>query len=93
MEQTAKAPEGLRSARKDEVGLVISDKMDKTRIVEVSWHSNHTKYGKVMRRQTKHYAHDEKNESHVGDRVEIMETRPYSKSKRWRIVRIVEKSK
>lgn len=83
----------FRPARKDRSGVVVSDKMDKTRVVEVSWHSTHNRYGKVLRRQTKYYAHDEKNESHVGDRVEIMEIRPMSKLKRWRVVKIVEKSK
>jgi len=93
MENTlSSVPEGLRSARKDKVGVVVSDKMDKTRVVKVSWHSTHPRYDKVMRRATRLYAHDEKNESHIGDRVEIMETRPLSKLKRWRIVRIVEKS-
>jgi len=82
----------LRSARKLLVGSVVSDKMTKTRIVEVPWQSTHPRYGKVVRRSTRLYAHDEKNETHVGDKVEIVETRPLSKTKRWRINRIVGKS-
>lgn len=82
----------LRSARKTRTGVVVSDKMDRTRVVEVSWSSTHARYGKVLRRSTKFYVHDEKNEAKAGDRVEIMETRPMSKLKRWRLIRIVEKS-
>lgn len=85
-------PEGLRAARKIRVGVVVSDKMDKTRVVAISWHTTHPRYHKVLRRTSRFYAHDEKNEAHAGDRVEIMETRPLSKLKRWRITRIVEKS-
>ena len=93
MEQTLSTPPtDLRSARKDQVGMVVSDKMDKTRIVEVAWTTTHPKYHKVQRRSTRLYAHDEKNESHTGDRVEITETRPMSKLKRWRVVKIVAKS-
>jgi len=87
------APEkDLRSARKVATGVILSDKMDKTRVVVVAWNSTHPKYHKVMRRSTKCYAHDEKNESHAGDKVEIMEMRPMSKLKRWRLVRILEKA-
>ena len=82
----------FRSARKIRKGVVVSDKMDKTRVVLVSWNSTHPRYEKVMRRTTRFHVHDEKNEAHTGDRVEIMETRPMSKLKRWRLVRIVEKS-
>jgi len=82
----------LRAARKVLVGVVSSDKMDKTRVVVVSWSSTHSKYQKVLRRRSKFYAHDEKNESHIGDRVEIMEIRPMSRLKRWRIVQVVEKA-
>jgi small subunit ribosomal protein S17 len=78
-----------RSARKTEIGVVTSDKMDKTRRVEVDRLVPHPKYGKFLRRRTVCHAHDETNQSHVGDIVEIMETRPLSKLKRWRIVRIV----
>ncbi len=78
-----------RSSRKTEIGVVTSDKMTKTRRVEVERLVPHPKYGKFMRRRTVCHAHDEANSSHVGDLVEIMETRPLSKLKRWRIVRVV----
>jgi small subunit ribosomal protein S17 len=80
-----------RKRRKTEVGVVASDKMNKTRRVVVERLVPHPKYGKMMRRRTVCHAHDEGNESHVGDTVEIMETRPLSKLKRWRVVRIVRK--
>jgi small subunit ribosomal protein S17 len=78
-----------RRARKVEIGTVASDKMSKTRRVVVERLVPHPKYGKLLRRRTICHAHDEANESHKGDLVEIMETRPLSKLKRWRIVRIV----
>jgi len=78
-----------RTRRKTEVGIVTSDKMDKTRRVEVETLKPHPKYGKMMRHRTLCYAHDETNQTHLGDIVEIMETRPLSKMKRWRVVRIV----
>ena len=78
-----------RKRRKTEVGVVASDKMNKTRRVVVERLVPHPKYGKMMRRRTICHAHDEQNASHKGDLVEIMETRPLSKLKRWRIVRIV----
>jgi small subunit ribosomal protein S17 len=78
-----------RSPRKREVGIVASDKMTKTRRVIVERFVPHPKYGKLLRRRTVCHAHDEANTSHKGDVVEIMETRPLSKLKRWRIVRIV----
>ena len=78
-----------RTRRKTEIGIVTSDKMDKTRRVEVERLVPHPKYGKFLKRRTVCHAHDEANETHVGDIVEIMETRPLSKLKRWRIVRIV----
>ncbi len=81
-----------RGRRKTEVGVVVSDKMDKTVVVRVERLVQHPKYGKVMRRHTKFYAHDERNECKVGDRVLIIETRPLSKLKRWRVVRILEKA-
>jgi small subunit ribosomal protein S17 len=80
-----------RSRRKTEVGVVSSDKMNKTRRVVVERLVPHPKYGKMMRRRTVCHAHDEANESHHGDVVEIMETRPLSKLKRWRVVRIIRK--
>ena len=83
----------LRNARKLREGVVMSDKMNKTRVVKISWHSRHTRYQKVMRRSSQLYAHDEKNDSHIGDRVEVMETRPLSKLKRWRLISVIEKAK
>ncbi|MGH8791414.1 MAG: 30S ribosomal protein S17 [Stackebrandtia sp.] len=81
------------SARKVREGLVVSDKMDKTAVVEVEDRVKHALYGKVMRRTKKYKAHDENNECGIGDRVSIMETRPLSATKRWRIVEILEKAK
>jgi small subunit ribosomal protein S17 len=78
-----------RGRRKTEIGMVTSDKMNKTRRVVVERLVPHPKYGKLLRRRTVCHAHDEANASHKGDLVEIMETRPLSKLKRWRIVRIV----
>ncbi len=78
-----------RTARKTEVGMVTSDKMNKTRRVELTTLVPHPKYGKLLKLRTICHAHDEANQTHVGDLVEIMETRPLSKTKRWRIVRIV----
>jgi small subunit ribosomal protein S17 len=86
------APEDLRNARKVQQGVVVSDKMDKTRVVVVKWQTTHPRYHKVLRRSTRFYAHDEKNDTHTGDRVEIMETRPFSKLKRWRISQVLEKN-
>jgi small subunit ribosomal protein S17 len=82
-------PKDLRAARKLREGVVVSDKMNKTRVIKVSWSSLHPKYHKVLRRFTQLHAHDEKNDSKMGDRVEVMETRPLSKLKRWRITRIL----
>lgn len=90
--KVASEPTDLRSARKTREGVVVSDKMDKTRVVLVSWSTTHPLYHKVQRRGTRFYAHDEKNESHAGDKVQIMETKPYSKLKRWRITQVLEKS-
>ena len=81
--------EESRGHRKTMVGVVVSAKMDKTRRVEVPRLQRHPKYGKFLRRQTVCYVHDEKNESHPGDTVEIAETRPLSKTKRWRLVKVV----
>jgi small subunit ribosomal protein S17 len=78
-----------RTPRKTEVGMVTSDKMTKTRRVIIERLVPHPKYGKMMRLRTICHAHDEANTSHIGDVVEIMETRPLSKLKRWRIVKIV----
>jgi len=82
-----------RSARKVREGLVVSDKMDKTVVVVVEDRVKHALYGKVMRRTVKLVAHDEDNACGIGDRVQIMETRPLSATKRWRVVTIVEKAK
>ena len=82
-----------RSARKVREGLVVSDKMDKTVVVSVEDRVKHAMYGKVLRRTTKYKAHDEQNDCGVGDRVRIMETRPLSATKRWRVVEILEKAK
>lgn len=79
----------VRRRRKTEIGVVTSDKMNKTRRVEIERLVPHPKYGKFLRRLTICHAHDEQNATHVGDIVEIMETRPLSKLKRWRVVRIV----
>jgi len=84
---TTKKP--ARCPRKTAVGVVASDKMNKTRRVIVERLVPHPKYGKLMRRRTVCHAHDEANASHKGDVVEIMETRPLSKLKRWRIVKVV----
>ncbi len=85
--------EGERGRRKVRTGRVISNKMDKTVVVAVESRVRHPLYGKIMRRTTKFKAHDEQNTCGEGDTVEIMETRPLSKEKRWRVVRIVEKAK
>lgn len=85
--------ETARNERKERVGFVISDAMDKTRVVELVRAYRDPLYGKVVRRSSKVKVHDEKNESRVGDKVRIMETRPISRDKRWRLVAIVEKAK
>ena len=82
-----------RNARKTAQGYVVSDKMDKTVVVEVEDRVKHPLYGKVIRRTNKLKAHDEQNECGVGDRVLLMETRPLSASKRWRVVEILERAK
>jgi len=82
-----------RARRKVREGLVVSDKMDKTAVIEVEDRVKHPLYGKVLRRTKKYKAHDEHNQCGVGDRVQIMETRPLSSTKRWRVVEILEKAK
>ncbi len=82
-----------RNLRKTRTGVVVSDKMDKTIVVAVKDNVKHPLYKKIMKRTVKFKAHDENNECGVGDRVLIMETRPLSKDKRWRLVKIVEKAK
>ena len=82
-----------RNLRKTRVGLVVSDKMDKTIVVSVTDNVKHPLYGKIVKRTYKLKAHDEENQCRIGDRVRVMETRPLSKDKRWRLVEIVEKAK
>ena len=82
-----------RNLRKTRVGKVISNKMEKTVVVAVEDHVKHPLYNKIVKRTYKLKAHDEKNECSIGDRVRVMETRPLSKDKRWRLVEIVEKAK
>ena len=81
------------SLRKTRVGLVVSDKMDKTIVVAIADNVKHPLYNKVIKRTVKFKAHDENNECGIGDKAEIMETRPLSKDKNWRLVRIIEKAK
>jgi len=82
-----------RPRRKTRVGVVVSDKMDKTVVVAVERQVRHSVYGKILRRTRKFAAHDDSNACGVGDRVMIMETRPLSKTKRWRVAQIIEKAK
>ncbi len=82
-----------RNLRKTRVGIVTSDKMDKTVVVTIKDKVRHPLYNKIVNRTVKYKAHDENNECGVGDKVQIMECRPYSKDKRWRVVEIVEKAK
>ena len=82
-----------RALRKTRVGKVVSDKMDKTIVVAVQTSYKHPLYGKTMKRTFKLKAHDENNECQIGDTVKVMETRPLSKDKRWRLVEIIERAK
>ena len=82
-----------RNLRKTRVGMVVSDKMDKTVVVAIQDNVKHPLYKKIIKRTVKFKAHDEKNECHIGDTVKVMETRPLSKDKRWRLVEIIEKAK
>jgi small subunit ribosomal protein S17 len=82
-----------RGIRKTRVGVVVSDKMDKTIVVSIKTRVRHPLYGKIMNRTTKLKAHDENNECGIGDTVRVMETRPLSREKHWRLVEIVEKAK
>ncbi|MDH7570907.1 MAG: 30S ribosomal protein S17 [Armatimonadota bacterium] len=86
-------PQPRRGLRKEREGVVVSDKMEKTVVVAVSRRVRHPLYGKTITRTRKFKAHDEENSAHVGDRVRIMECRPLSKEKRWRVVEIVERAK
>ncbi len=87
------AEETTRNRRKIRVGVVVSDARDKTVTVEVPHQSVHPRYDKVVRTSSKFHAHDETNDAHMGDTVRIMETRPLSKQKRWRVVEIVERAR
>ena len=82
-----------RPSRKRKVGRVTSNRMDKTAVVQVDIQKKHAFYPKVIRKTLKYKAHDEKNETQIGDLVEIMETRPLSKEKRWRVTKVIEKAK
>ena len=92
-DQTTEQATAQRSTRKVRVGLVVSDKMDKTVVVAVEDRVKHALYGKVLRRTSKLKAHDEQNDCGIGDRVLIMETRPLSATKRWRVVQVLERAK
>ncbi len=82
-----------RNLRKTRTGIVVSDKMDKTIVVAIKDNVNHPLYNKIVKKTYKLKAHDENNECHVGDTVKVMETRPLSKDKRWRLVEIMERAK
>ena len=82
-----------RALRKTRVGIVVSDKMDKTIVVAIRDNVKHPLYKKILKRTLRLKAHDENNEAHIGDTVEIMETRPLSKDKNWRLLEIIEKAK
>ena len=82
-----------RTLRKVRVGMVVSDKMDKTVVIAIEDNVKHPVYGKIIKHTLKVHAHDENNECGIGDKVKIMETRPLSKTKRWRVVEVIEKAK
>jgi small subunit ribosomal protein S17 len=92
-DETVSTTTEARGRRKTREGLVLSDKMDKTVVVEVEDRVKHKLYGKVIRRTSKLKAHDEQNAAGIGDRVLLMETRPLSATKRWRVVEVLEKAK
>ena len=83
----------MRNLRKERQGVVFSNKMDKTITVAVKWKEKHPIYEKFVNKTKKYHAHDEKNDCNIGDTVKIMETRPLSKTKRWRLVEIIERAK
>ncbi len=93
MDNEQKITSAVRNLRKTRTGKVVSDKMDKTIVVAIVDNIKHPKYGKVMHRTFKVHAHDENNECGIGDKVSVMETRPLSKTKRWRLIEIIEKAK
>ncbi|MBS7357687.1 MAG: 30S ribosomal protein S17 [Candidatus Limimorpha sp.] len=82
-----------RNLRKERIGVVASNKMDKTIVVVIERRTKHPIYGKFVKKSTRFFAHDEKNECNIGDTVRIMETRPLSKNKHWRLVEIIERAK
>ena len=82
-----------RNLRKERIGVVFSNKMDKSITVSVKWKEKHPIYGKFVNKTKKFHAHDEKNDCNIGDTVRIMETRPLSKLKRWRVVEVIERAK
>lgn len=92
-ETTTESAGAERNARKVREGVVVSNKMDKTAVVAVIERVRHPKYGKFMMRTKKLYAHDEANDVNIGDRVRLMETRPTSKNKRWRVIEVLERAK
>jgi len=92
-DETTQAATTERGRRKVRTGVVVSDAMDKTIMVRIDRQVRHPLYGKIVRRSSKLAAHDETNDAHVGDTVRVVETRPLSKSKRWRLVEIVERAK
>jgi small subunit ribosomal protein S17 len=92
-EMTPETPGVVRSARKVREGVVVSTKMDKTLVVAVTERVRHPLYGKTMQRTKRLYAHDEANDAREGDRVRVMETRPLSKLKRWRLVDVLERAR
>ena len=82
-----------RNLRKERIGVVFSNKMEKTVTVTVKWKEKHPIYGKFVNKTRKFHAHDEKNDCNIGDTVRIMETRPLSKTKRWRVIEVIERAK
>lgn len=90
---SAMEEKNVRNLRKERIGIVVSNKMDKTIIVAVKRKVKHPIYGKFVNKTTKFYAHDEKDDSNIGDLVRIMETRPLSKNKCWRLIDIIERAK
>ena len=92
MSEETTTPKEIRGARKSLQGIVVSDAMERTIVVQVERHSAHPLYKKIIKIRKKYAVHDQENQAKVGDRVEIMGTRPLSKTKRWRLVRIIEEA-
>lgn len=93
MENKVESTEATRNFRKEKIGVVTSNKMEKSIVVAVERKVKHAKYGKFLNKTSKFVAHDEKNECSIGDTVRIMETRPLSKTKCWRLIEVIEKAK